>query len=972
MDLLELRKTTMHRSIDFMRHTEKDWTMPKNFPSASLSLDIRSKTKSVGSPVNRIQKDLSMLQLGKHRRRTSNPLPDIREQDSSRRSSSNSSSSSSTSPSSATSSSADDDVHPLFSHFSQSTLHNPTRFLPQNQAILTTYEDWRIILTNDIAAFVLVGNGGGCNHGLVGKSVLDFIAPSFHERLKEMIAKRRSELNHLEDNAGGMVLVCGNVLPIIKQDGFRSAASLWLKEKRNDAGSSVYIWIFEEVFESLIHVSVNNEGTISYVDEGIHELYGYKVEDLLNKSVSVLLPTLERIDGKYVWQDINRLRFFGSRTKLGANFPIVAKMHDVSAIGSTPCFTIRITSIPMIAGLVTVRRDGIIEGCNEVFVEYMFGFTQDELVKGSRHIGDLLPQFPIILSNLQRDDLLQSGIIINNVICRKLLAGSSTSMDEYTKGKRLTQAPNGQNLPVLIALHRDGTPFEIQLQLKLVEGSDDVCALWITFDREQTFGRFGHVKNVSAGSAEVKPSPQEGSEALAPKFVAKAPTQRFVYHGVENTNQTPASVTRASHDTAVPGSSPDTQPQTNSATPAALDPPLYSAQTKKVSIKDYAILENLGQGAYGLVKLAVRIDDPEKKKVVIKYVIKSRILVDCWTRDRKLGMLPVEIHILHTLRKIPHVNCGDMLDYFEDDDYYYIVMELHGAGMDLFDYIELKNGMVESEIRMIFKQVALAVRHLHSHKIVHRDIKDENVVLDHNGGARLIDFGSAAYLKPGRRYDTFVGTLDYAAPEILRGQTYQGPPQDVWALGILLYTLIYRETPFYSVDEILDGELRVPSVPVPGSQRRAFHVSCLSFAEKQATNTEQIAQKLNLTFRTEGIFQRALTHKSFKHGKVPTNERLEEIGQRALAQMLTDAAVESHGTNVEADVLKTFVQQRMASETLQSRFDALGLHEGCQYDLPPGKVGPVVKAKAVKAVVGAVYHDQGWNATKEFVKKHLL
>ncbi|KAG0173038.1 hypothetical protein DFQ30_009055 [Apophysomyces sp. BC1015] len=809
LDLVELRKSTMNRSINFMRHTEKDWAMPKNFPSASLSMDARSKTKSVGSPVDRIHHNLEMLHLSKHRRRTSNPLPDIREQDSSRRSSSTSSSASSTEPSSATSSSVDDDVHPTLTQFPHTTLHNPTRFLPQNQAIITTYDDWRIILTNDIAAFVLVGDGG-CNHGLVGKSVLDFIAPTFHSRLKDMIAKRRTELDHLEDSAGGMVLVCGNVLPIVKQDGVKSAASLWLKEKRNDAGSSVYIWIFEEVFESLMHVSVNAEGAISYVDEAVHELYGYEKEDLLGKSVSTLLPSLESTDGKYAWQDINRLKFFGSTTKFGANFPIVAKMHAVSAIGSSPCFTIRITSIPMIAGLVTVRRDGIIEGCNEVFVEYLFGFSQEELVKGCKHIGDLLPQFPTLLSNLQRDDLLQSGIIINNVICRKLLAECNTSIDEYTKGRRLTQTPSGQNLPVLIAVHRDGIPFEIQLQLKLVEGSDDVCALWITFDREQTFARFGHTKSVCSP---VETQLHDGAVPPVAKCVDKTPTQRFVYHGMENTSQA-IPITRPSHDSNGPGPSSDLQTNTP---PTRIDPPLYSAQTDKASIKDYSILDNLGQGAYGLVKLAVRTDDPEKKKVVIKYVIKSRILVDCWTRDRKLGMLPVEIHILHTLRKIPHDNCGDMLDYFEDDDYYYIVMELHGAGMDLFDYIELKNGMVESEIRTIFKQVSLAVRHLHSHKIVHRDIKDENVVLDHNGCARLIDFGSAAYLKPGRRYDTFVGTLDYAAPEILRGQTYQGPPQDVWALGILLYTLIYRETPFYSVDEILDGELRVPSVPVPGA-----------------------------------------------------------------------------------------------------------------------------------------------------------
>ena len=54
--------------------------------------------------------------------------------------------------------------------------------------------------------------------------------------------------------------------------------------------------------------------------------------------------------------------------------------------------------------------------------------------------------------------------------------------------------------------------------------------------------------------------------------------------------------------------------------------------------------------------------------------------------------------------------------------------------------------------------------------------------------------------------------IDYAAPEVLAGQPYRGKEQDVWALGILLYTIIYKENPFYSIDEIMDHDLRVPYV----------------------------------------------------------------------------------------------------------------------------------------------------------------
>ena len=115
-------------------------------------------------------------------------------------------------------------------------------------------------------------------------------------------------------------------------------------------------------------------------------------------------------------------------------------------------------------------------------------------------------------------------------------------------------------------------------------------------------------------------------------------------------------------------------------------------------------------------------------------------------------------------------------------------------------------------------------------KVVHRDIKDENVILDGEGRVKLVDFGSAAYIKSGP-FDVFVGTIgmftilksalndafanscsDYAAPEVLRGLPYRGKEQDVWALGILLYTIVYKENPFYSIDEIMDHDLRVPYV----------------------------------------------------------------------------------------------------------------------------------------------------------------
>ncbi|EJS41789.1 psk2p [Saccharomyces arboricola H-6] len=228
-------------------------------------------------------------------------------------------------------------------------------------------------------------------------------------------------------------------------------------------------------------------------------------------------------------------------------------------------------------------------------------------------------------------------------------------------------------------------------------------------------------------------------------------------------------------------------------------------RTKKFS--DFTILQVMGEGAYGKVNLCIH--NKEHYIVVIKMIFKERILVDTWVRDRKLGTIPSEIQIMATLNKNSQENILKLLDFFEDDDYYYIETPVHGetGSIDLFDVIEFKKDMVEHEAKLVFKQVVASIKHLHDQGIVHRDIKDENVIVDCHGFVKLIDFGSAAYIKSGP-FDVFVGTMDYAAPEVLGGSSYKGKPQDIWALGVLLYTIIYKENPYYNIDEILEGELR--------------------------------------------------------------------------------------------------------------------------------------------------------------------
>lgn len=229
-------------------------------------------------------------------------------------------------------------------------------------------------------------------------------------------------------------------------------------------------------------------------------------------------------------------------------------------------------------------------------------------------------------------------------------------------------------------------------------------------------------------------------------------------------------------------------------------------------IDEFNVVRELGEGSYGKVVLAQHKGD-EAYEIIIKCIDKERILVDTWVRDRKLGTIPSEIQIMATLVKEIHPNIMRIIDFFEDKQYYYLETPIFGnpPAIDLFDYIEIRTDMSERECQFIFKQICSAILHLHKHGIIHRDIKDENIIVDERGVIKLIDFGSASYSKLGP-FDVFVGTIDYASPEVLRGEKYDGKPQDIWALGILLYTILLKENPFYNVDEIMEGNLRLPNI----------------------------------------------------------------------------------------------------------------------------------------------------------------
>nr|CAN74245.1 hypothetical protein VITISV_014419 [Vitis vinifera] len=204
-----------------------------------------------------------------------------------------------------------------------------------------------------------------------------------------------------------------------------------------------------------------------------------------------------------------------------------------------------------------------------------------------------------------------------------------------------------------------------------------------------------------------------------------------------------------------------------------------------MGVENYHVIELVGEGSFGKVYKGRRKFTGQT--VAMKFILKHG------KSEKDIQNLRQEIEIL---RKLKHENIIEMLDSFETPQEFCVVTEF--AQGELFEILEDDKCLPEEQVQAIAKQLVRALHYLHSNRIIHRDMKPQNILIGAGSIVKLCDFGFARAMSTNTVVlRSIKGTPLYMAPELVREQPYNHTA-DLWSLGVILYELFVGQPPFYT------------------------------------------------------------------------------------------------------------------------------------------------------------------------------